>query len=130
MTELSDARTTIRLPNDLALDLSAEARLRLLIRVMCELVAYGEDDTIDLNLEREASARRANETAASRPVGRASRPSASGSPHRSRAVGSAFASSEASGKVTVCSGRSSLAGSYSSERAINRHSTRMITRRF
>ncbi len=38
----SDGRTTIRIHHDLALDLSREERLRLLIRVMCELVAYGE----------------------------------------------------------------------------------------
>jgi hypothetical protein len=45
MTGASAEHTTIRLHDDLSLQLSREERLRLLIRVMCELVAYGEDDT-------------------------------------------------------------------------------------
>ena len=45
MTGSSPEHTTIRLHDDLALELSHQERLRLLIRVMCELVAYGEDDT-------------------------------------------------------------------------------------
>ena len=48
MRAISDAPTTIQLHHDLALELSREERLRLLIRVMCELVAYGEDDTADI----------------------------------------------------------------------------------
>jgi len=35
--------TIVRLENDLALQLSDVERRRLLVRVMCELVAYGED---------------------------------------------------------------------------------------
>ena len=62
MTEPSNARTSIRLHDDLALELSREERLRLLIRVMCELVAYEEDDTTEF--ERGSSARSASETAA------------------------------------------------------------------
>lgn len=37
--------TTIRIDGDLAITLSAQERRRLLIRVMCELIAYGEDDS-------------------------------------------------------------------------------------
>ena len=44
MTGTSPERTTIRLHDDLSLQLSQEERLRLLIRVMCGLVAYGADD--------------------------------------------------------------------------------------
>lgn len=47
-------RTTIRIHHDLALELSREERLRLLIRVMCELVAYGE------SIESDASAANAS----------------------------------------------------------------------
>jgi hypothetical protein len=38
--------TMLRIHDDLAVELSREERLRLLIRVMCELVAYGEDDAV------------------------------------------------------------------------------------
>lgn len=47
MTQPAEALTTIRLHDDLAIELSRGERLRLLIRVMCELVAYDEDETSD-----------------------------------------------------------------------------------
>jgi hypothetical protein len=62
MTEPSEARTTIRLHDDLSLELSRQERLRLLIRVMCELVAYGKDDTSDV--ENTSSAGSASEAPA------------------------------------------------------------------
>ena len=99
MTEAASERTTIRLHDDLSLQLSREERLRLLIRVMCELVAYDAVETSDAcprSQWRERARRR-------RRAGRCeSRASASGSPQRSRAVGSASAlASESSGSITV-----------------------------
>jgi hypothetical protein len=38
-----ESPTTIRIDGDLAITLSAQERRRLLIRVLCELIAYGED---------------------------------------------------------------------------------------
>jgi hypothetical protein len=38
-------RTTIRIHDDLSLDLSDPERRRLLVRVLCELVAYERDVT-------------------------------------------------------------------------------------
>ena len=41
------SRTTVRLDGDLSITLTPQDRRRLLIRVMCELVAYGEDQAHD-----------------------------------------------------------------------------------
>lgn len=40
-------RTTIRIHDDLSLDLSDPERRRLLVRVLCELVAYDEGSVAD-----------------------------------------------------------------------------------
>jgi hypothetical protein len=39
-----DEPTTVRIEGDLSITLSHHERIRLLIRVMCELIAYGEDE--------------------------------------------------------------------------------------
>lgn len=47
MTTTPGDRTTIRIHNDLSLELTTEERRRLLVRVICELVAYGEERALD-----------------------------------------------------------------------------------